>query len=65
MTLFRANFADRSKPVIKEPEPELLAVERDRTTELIGIVEAVYEAARKGESLEELKRWAVEVWDSE
>ena len=65
MTLFRVNFANRKAPIVREPEPELLSVERDRTTELIGIVEAVYEAARRGDSLEELKRWAVEVWDED
>lgn len=61
MTMYRADFKDKSKPVIKEPEPALPQPE-DRIADLLSIVETVYEAGRKGQSLELLKQWAVEVW---
>jgi hypothetical protein len=60
MTLFHVNFTDKSVPVVRETE---IVLERDRTKDLIGVVEAVYEAAKKGHSLEELKAWAVIFWE--
>jgi hypothetical protein len=60
MTLFRVNFSDKSVPVVRETE---IVLERDRTKDLVGIVEAVYQAAKDGHSLEELKAWAVIFWE--
>jgi len=62
MSLFKVNFSDRSKPIIKELDQQTIEIERDREADLLSIVETVYEAAQRGENLSELKRWAVEVW---
>lgn len=60
MTMYRADFKNKDKPVIKEPD---LPKADDRIADLLSIVETVYEAGRKGQSLELLKQWAVQVWE--
>ena len=51
MTMFKANFEDKSKPVIRIPDDKL---------DLIAVIEEVWEMFQRGENLEKVKRALVD-----
>lgn len=51
MTFFKADFNDKSKPVVRIPDDKL---------DLIAVIEEIWEMFQRGESLEKVKRALVD-----